>query len=102
MIVENNAKVRLVDINVDGGTLKQRVSVASVPKGEKEEEFQSRSIINLPLLGPHQRENAELALERLIAHDDDDKNNNREDVGQTHVGKYSRRFRSVFLGFIAW
>ena len=65
VIVENNAKVRLVDINVDGGTLKQRVSVASVPKGEKEEEFQSRSIINLPLLGPHQRENAELALSVL-------------------------------------
>jgi len=64
--VENNAKVRLVDINDDGGTLKQRVSVvASVPKGEKEEEFQSRSIINLPLLGPHQRENAELALSVL-------------------------------------
>ena len=65
VIVENNAKVRLVDINDDGGTLKQRVSVASVPKGEKEEEFQSRSIINLPLLGPHQRENAELALSVL-------------------------------------
>ena len=65
VIIENNAKVRLVDINVDGGTLKQRVSVASVPKGEKEEEFQSRSIINLPLLGPHQRENAELALSVL-------------------------------------
>jgi folylpolyglutamate synthase len=66
VIVENNAKVRLVDINDDGGTLKQRVSVvASVPKGEKEEEFQSRSVINLPLLGPHQRENAELALSVL-------------------------------------
>ena len=30
VIVENNAKVRLVDINDDGGTLKQRVSVVAL------------------------------------------------------------------------
>ena len=42
VIIENNAKVRLVNISDDdGGTLKQRVSVRR-SKGEKEEEFQKK------------------------------------------------------------
>ena len=69
VIIENNAKVRLVNISDDDGmVLKQRVSV-SVRKRkneeEEEEEEEFNGSINLPFLGPHQRENAELALNVL-------------------------------------
>ena len=63
VVIENEAKVRFVDINVDDAILKQRVSLSVPSGGDKVREFQES--INLPLLGPHQRENAELALNVL-------------------------------------
>jgi len=71
VIIENNAKVRLVNISDDDGmVLKQRVSVSvrkrkNEEEEEEEEEEEFNGSINLPFLGPHQRENAELALNVL-------------------------------------